>query len=121
MKVDPEQQASSTLFRRPENVFSMLWVSVKQGGLTFYVVHNGIRELQVPDDDDLRPTMKLEGLRIQGEDTEGNLLETTWDELDEALYRLDSMGVDDSTTSIPMCSLDNLATYYGGWQKANEI
>lgn len=109
--------ATNTEFHRPDNAFSMLRVSMKQGGLWLEMMHNGVRELRVPDDDDLRPVMKIEGLRLQGEDAEGNLLETTWDEIDETLYTMDTFRDGDPTTGIPMCSLDHLVTNYASWLK----
>lgn len=105
----------SAKFSRPDNAFAMLSVSLKQGGMRYEMIHTGVKELQVPEDDDLRPSMKPQGLRVQGEDTDGNLLETTWDEIDEWLYRIDTFGGEYSAASMSMCSFDYLVTNYANW------
>ncbi|KLO16014.1 hypothetical protein SCHPADRAFT_232358 [Schizopora paradoxa] len=94
----------------PENAFRVLWAKMRKGTVFMSAFYNGAKGLDVPDDDDLRPAMPVltGGLRIQGEDPDGNLLETTWDEFDEALYRIETFGGGDPSAGIPLCSFDHL-------------
>lgn len=95
-------------YPKPANAFGMMLVKMRQGSMSSHVCVT--KGLLVPDDDDLRPAMPAStgGLRIQGEDPDGNLLETTWDEFDETLYRMEAFGGGDPSSDIPLCSFDHL-------------
>lgn len=106
--------------REPDNRFLMLWVKLRQGTMSLHAMLGRARELQVPDDNDLRAAVALQGLRVQGVDKEGNPLATTWDEIDETLYRIETFGGGDYA-SIPLCSFDHLISNHAGWVEGEDV